>query len=273
MNRSKYITTFIKILIALVFLYPVVLILLNSFKPYSEIINNFLSLPSSLSFQRYFETWSKLNFTTLFSNTALYTVSTVVIVISTSSIAGYMLARTKTSYSKILYLLFIIPLMLPFHSFMITMTRQAALLGFTGNRYGYIIILSGLFVPLATFLISRFMINIPIQMEECAKIDGASTLQIFIKIIFPLLNPVIITVVVIDSIAVWNEFIIQLLIIGGKKSFYNIPNGLYAEFTSQTSDWEHALPGIVISLIPIIVFYIFMQRQIVSGITSGAVKT
>ncbi len=273
MNKIKIARNILIVLLGCIFLYPILLILLNSFKPYPSIISDFLGLPESISFDIYIKSWSKMNFGRLFYNTTLYTVFVVTIVIITSSMAGYMLARTKTVFSKVLSLIFIIPLMLPVQSFMITMTGFAKTTGLIGSRSGYIIILSGLFIPLATFLISRFVITVPAQIEECARIDGASTFLVFFKIIFPLLNPVIITVIIIDAISVWNGFIIQLLILGGKKELYNIQNALYAEFSNQSTDWEHALPGLIISLVPVILFFVFMQGRIVDGIAKGALKS
>jgi raffinose/stachyose/melibiose transport system permease protein len=134
------------------------------------------------------------------------------------------------------------------------------------------LILAGLHVPLATFMVSKYMVNVPIEMDECARIDGASTLRTFFGIILPLLSPIVITVMVIDVISIWNDFFVQLLMLGGKKKLEGIQPALYAAFSNKSTDWEHALPGVVLSLLPVVAFFLVMQKQIVEGIVSGALK-
>jgi raffinose/stachyose/melibiose transport system permease protein len=235
-------------------------------------MSDFLSLPKNISFDIYIETWVKFNFIQLFMNTIFYVLATVTITIVTASMAGYKLSRTKTRYSAAIFMVFILPIMVPIQSYMITVTQLAKKLNLTGNRFGIVVICTGLCLPLAVFLYHGFIKSIPIQLDESASVDGASSFRTFFSIIFPLLTPMTVTIAVIDSIAVWNDFIVQLLFTGGKKQLFNIQNALFAQFSSTTSDWEHALPGIVISLIPIVVFFIFMQKNIISGITAGAIK-
>lgn len=258
--------------IGFVFLYPVLLIVFNSFKPYSAIMGNFFSLPRSIHFDKYVDTWNKLNFGKLFLNSGMYTVTVVAITILAASMAGYMLARRKTRLSAALFLLFMLPLMMPFQSIIISMTKLSKLLGLINNAPGYVLVLAGLHIPLATFMINKYMVNIPLEMDECARIDGASTLKTFFLIILPLLSPIVITVMVIDVISVWNDFFVQLLMLGGKKMLEGVQPALYAAFSNQTTDWEHSLPGLALSLVPVVVFFLFMQKQIVEGIVSGALK-
>ena len=127
-------------------------------------------------------------------------------------------------------------------------------------------------MPLAVYMIHGFIKSIPIELEECARIDGAGKLRTYFSIVLPLLKPILTTVVVLDTLAVWNDVITNQLIIGGKASAINIQNALYMQFSAQTSDWEHALPGIVMSMIPSLIFFVSMQKHIVGGVTSGAVK-
>lgn len=262
----------LKLIAGIIFLYPVLLILFNSFKPYDEMMGAFLALPKQIAFDKYFFTWEKMRFADLFINSLLYSVTITVITVIASSMAGYKLARTKTKLAAVLSVLLILPLMVPFQSFMMTMTRQAVRMGLSGTQMGYILIMSGLFIPFATFLVRNFMVSVPLELEECATIDGAGPFRTYWQIVLPLLNPVIITIVVIDVINIWNDFFIQLLLLGGKKDFYNIQYALYAEFSIQSSNWEMALPGIVIALVPVVVFFLVLQQRIVEGIASGAVK-
>ncbi|WZL80942.1 carbohydrate ABC transporter permease [Vallitaleaceae bacterium 9-2] len=259
-------------LIAIAWLYPIILIAINSFKPYNEIINAFLSLPSSISFAMYIETWVDFNFLVLFRNTIIYTVVTVIFIGIFAPMAAYKLSRVKTKLSYLIFFIIILPMMVPFQTYMITLTKFMGNLDLLGTRVGYIFANIGLCMPLAVFMIHGFVKNIPIELEESAYIDGASKLRSYIQITLPLLKPILITVLVIDTLAVWNDVIVNILILGGKPATLNIQNALYSKFSAMQSDWEHALPGLMISTIPNIIFFIFMQKYIVGGITAGAIK-
>ena len=235
-------------------------------------MQHFLALPKTISFDKYIDTWRLFDFPKLIGNTLLYTVVTVGGIILLAPMAAYKLARTNTKYSKFIFILIILPMMVPFQAYMITLTRFISTLNLTGTRVGYILVNIGLCMPLATFIIHGFVKSIPIELEECARIDGASKFRTYWSIVLPLLKPILITVIVLDALAVWNDVITNQLIVGGKPAAINIQSALYAQFSSQSSDWEHALPGIIISTLPSLIFFIFMQKHVVEGVTAGAVK-
>lgn len=262
----------VALIVSLVWLYPIVLICINSFKNYNDMMQNFLSFPTHLSFDMYADTWVKFKFPLLMKNTALYTVITVLCVVVIAPMAAYKLARTKTKYSKLCFLLIIMPMMVPFQTYMITLTKLVSSLQINATKFGYIAVSIGLCMPLAVFMTHGFVKNIPIELEECASIDGASRLRTYFGIVFPLLVPIVTTVAVIDTLAVWNDVLVNMLLVGGKTQHLNLQNALYVNFSTTKSDWEHALPGIIISMVPNLLFFVFMQKYIVEGITAGAVK-
>lgn len=253
-------------------LLPLVLIFINSFKPYNDMLQHFLALPQNWSFAMYIETWTKFKFPLLIKNTLFYTVVSVCGIMFMAPMAAYKLARTKSKISKICFMLIIMPMMVPFQSYMITLTRVVAGIHLTGSKLGYIVVIIGLCMPLAVYMIHGFVKNVPIELEECACIDGASPTRTYFSIVLPLLKPILTTVLVIDTLAIWNDIITNQLIVGGNTKAMNIQNALYMQFSAQTADWEHALPGIVMSMIPSLIFFVFMQKHIVGGITAGAVK-
>lgn len=273
-NKNEKMGVFgVIILIASIFwLMPLLLIFINSFKPYNDMLQEFLALPKSWSLDMYIETWNKFNFPMLIKNTLFYTVVSVVGVALLAPMAAYKLARTKSKLSGICFILIILPMMVPFQSYMITLTRLVANMKLTGTKAGYILVTIGLLMPLAVYMIHGFVKNVPIELEECAYIDGASSVRTYFSIVLPLLKPILTTVIVLDTLATWNDIITNQLIVGGKAQAMNIQNALYMQFSAQTSDWEHALPGIVMSMIPSLIFFIVMQKHIVGGITAGAVK-
>lgn len=264
--------TVIIFLCSIFWLMPLILIFINSFKPYNDMLQDFLALPKSWSLDMYIETWTKFKFPLLISNTLLYTIATVVMITLLAPMAAYKLARTKDRLSKVCFVLIIMPMMVPFQSYMITLTRLVANVNLTGKRMGQILVSIGLCMPLAVYMIHGFVKNVPIELEECACIDGAGKVRTYFSIVLPLLKPILTTVIVLDTLATWNDIITNQLIVGGNASAMNIQNALYMQFSAQTADWEHALPGIVMSMIPSLIFFIVMQKHIVGGITAGAVK-
>ena len=274
--RQKRLFSRLFVLLALVasivWLYPIALIIINSFKGYNDMMQNFLSFPVHFQFDMYAETWVNFKFPLLMKNTAIYTVVTVLAVVIIAPMAAYKLARTKTKYSKLCFLLIILPMMVPFQTYMITLTKLVSVLQINATKFGYIAVSIGLCLPLAVFMTHGFVKNVPIELEECASIDGASRLRTYFCIVFPLLVPIVTTVAVIDTLAVWNDVLVNMLLVGGKTQHLNLQNALYVNFSTTKSDWEHALPGIVISMVPNLIFFVFMQKYIVEGITAGAVK-
>lgn len=251
---------------------PLLLIFINSFKSHTDLILNFLALPKSWSLDKYIETWMMFEFPKLVGNTLLYTVASTILVALFAPMAAYKLARTKSKLSYLCFGLVILPMMVPFQSYMISLTRLTANVGLSGKRIGYILVTAGLLMPLAVYMIHGFVKNVPIELEECARIDGASDMRIYFNIVLPLLKPILTTVVVLDSLSTWNDIITNQLIVGGKQDAMNISSALYMRFSASTSDWEHALPGIIMSIIPALIFFIFMQKYIMGGVTEGAVK-
>lgn len=272
--KGKKISIFAAIVFisSIFWLLPLLLIINNSFKPYNDMMQHFLALPQSLSLDMYIETWIKFDFPKLIGNTLLYTVVSVVGVAVFAPMAAYKLARTKSKLSGFCFMVIIMPMMVPFQSYMITLTRLVANFKLTGTKVGYITVSIGLLMPLAVYMIHGFIKNVPLELEESAEVDGAGKIRTYFIIVLPLLKPILTTVVVLDALATWNDIITNQLIVGGNASAMNLQNALYMQFSAQTSDWEHALPGIVMSMIPSLIFFIAMQKHIVGGITAGSVK-
>ena len=261
------------VVLGLLWIYPFFLVIFNAFKPYSEIMSNFLKLPKKWDFSRFVSVWQRLRLGKLFINTFLYTLFSVLATLLLASMAAYKLSRTKNRFSNVLFILMLLPMLTPFQSYMITFTIFAKNLHLVGTRAGYIFACTGLSIPLAVFMCHGFVKNIPKELDEYAHLDGASSFKTFFYIIMPLLTPILITVAVINALSVWNDIIVNMLVIGGNAETQNIQNALYVRFSAQQADWETALPGLVMSMIPNIVFFLFMQKYILAGMTTGAIKS
>ena len=270
-NRIR-ISTIVVLLLSFFWLMPLILIFFNSFKSYNDMMQHFLAFPKSFGLDMYIETWVKFDFPKLIGNTVIYSVSTVLLIVLMAPMAAYKLARVKGKFSVICFLLIILPMMIPFQSYMISLTKFVSNVGLIGTRQGQIVVSTGLCMPLAVYMIHGFIKNVPIDLEESAHIDGAGSVRTYFAIILPLLKPILATVVILDALATWNDIIVNLFIAGSNTDAINIQNALYMKFSTTNSDWEHALPGIVMSIIPSLIFFIFMQKNIVAGVTAGAVK-
>ncbi len=264
--------TLILFIIALIYLYPLILVIINSFKSFAEIMANVVALPSKITWDNYVEAFEILRYPNLFLNTLTATVIGTAGVVLLSSMAGYKLSRTKTRVSWLVFLLCIAPMMIPFHSFMIALVKIAKILHLTGSTFGLGVIYWGLGVPLSLFMFHGFVKTIPKEMDECAVIDGCPPFMAFFRIIFPLLKPVTVSVVVINAMWMWNDFLLPLLVLSGEKKAMTLQLAAYNFFGQYKIEWNYAMAAVLLTIIPAIVLYLVLQKQIIKGMVTGAVK-
>jgi raffinose/stachyose/melibiose transport system permease protein len=254
----------------LVYLFPVYLIVLNSFKSFREIFDSFLAFPKSLYLDNYVNAWSATNFTSAIINNLVITFATIVGVIVCTSMAGYKLSREKSKLSGFFYVLFTFPFLIPFYTYMIPLIQVSKTLHITNNPWGLsLVYISG--GSFALFLFHAFMKSIPKELDESAYIDGCSPFGLFFRIIFPLLKPAVSSVAILYALWTWNDFLLPFLVLTDKESA-TITINVYKLFGKFGSDWDIITASLILSSLPIVILYIALQRYIVSGIAAGAVK-
>lgn len=230
-----------------------------------------LSLPSSLNFSNFAATWEQMRFPLVFTNTLLITAGTVVLLILIGSLAAYPLARkTEKSYYMI-YMYFIAGIMLPFQLAMVPLYRFINLLHMVNTYHGAILIYTAINLPLTVFLYTGFLRTSPKELEEAAKIDGCSLFRAFWLAVFPIIKPVTATIVVLCSLNVWNDFTVPLLFLQ-KQEFRTITIELYMFVGEHVTNWSLLFPGMVLSVMPLLLVYIFLQKFIIKGLAAGSVK-
>lgn len=259
------------LIFALFFLMPIYFAIINSFKPLREIVTSYTKMPASFYFANYIKAWLKTDYPKVFLNSLVITVISLLGIILISSMAGYKLVRTPGKLSWFLFILIVSSMIIPFHSIMIPLIIVIKRLHLSNSIPGIIIVYWGLGCNFAIFLYHGFVKTIPLELEESAVIDGCSPFQTFFKIVFPLLTPVTSTIAVLDALWIWNDFLLPLLLLQ-KRSVKTIPLSQFVFFGQYYSEWGLALAGLVLAVIPVVVFYIFMQKYIVKGITAGALK-
>lgn len=270
---SSFLTTGILTLVAIVYLYPLFLVVINSFKSFAEITSNVLALPTSFSLDNFFKAFAIMQYPRYFLNTLIATATGVSGVVLVSSLAGFKLSRTKTRYSWVLFLVLIAPMMIPFHSFMIALVKVAKELHLIRSPWGLGVLYWGLGASLALFMYHGAVKGIPHELDDCAEIDGASPFRAFFQIIFPLLQPVTVSVIVINTMWMWNDFLLPLLVLSGSKKSLTLQLAAYNFFGLYKVEWNYAMAGVLLTILPAVIFYLFLQRYIIKGMVAGSVKT
>ncbi|TFE24642.1 carbohydrate ABC transporter permease [Cohnella luojiensis] len=274
-NRSKagrIVLEIVMVLLSLLFLYPLFLAINNSLKSFGEVMSDVVALPKQLAFDNYSYVWSFIDYPRLFLNNAIITVVGLAGIILVSSIAAYKLSRTKSRVSGLIYILCIMPMLIPFQSIMLTVLQLSKDIHLTNSTWGLGVLYWGFGAPLAVFIYHGFVKGIPKEIDESATIDGASGFGLFFRVIFPLLKSVTATIIIIDVMWIWNDFLLPLLMVNGSPSTKTLTLAAYTFVGQYTSDWQYAMTAMVMAVLPSIIVFVFLQKFIVKGVVAGAVK-
>jgi len=269
---TSRITTVILVIMGVVSFFPIYMAIINSFKSQGEIFTSALSLPSTLNFDNYINASQRIDLLGSALNTLIVTTIGLIGIVICGSLAGYKLARTASKLSNIIFTLFMASMLVPFHAIMITLTRITNTLSIQNSLIGLGFIYIGLGVNMAIFLYHGFVKTIPLELEEAAKIDGCSDIQIFIKIIFPLLKPITATVLILNILWLWNDFLLPMIMLTDVQNHTMMLsiNALFGEFNTE---WPLVLAALILTSIPVVLFYIIFQKHILKGIAEGALKS
>lgn len=263
---------FLVLIIASIFtLFPIYMALLNSFKPDGEMLTNIMSIPTRLDFRNYVDAYHKIDYMNSFGNTIVVTIIGVAGIILFASMAGYKMSRTPGKLSSFLFGLFVLSSLIPFHSIIISLVKIAKELKVQGTSYGLGLIYIGLGVALAIFLYHGFVKSIPRDLDEAALMDGCGEFRLFFSIILPLLLPITATVAILNALWMWNDFLLPLLMLTDSK-YYTLLISTNMLFGEYNNDWSAILSSLVLTMLPIIVLYLLLQKYILSGIAEGAIK-
>ncbi|WP_028609118.1 carbohydrate ABC transporter permease [Paenibacillus harenae] len=259
------------ILLALLFLVPFYFVLVNSVKSFADLLMNSAGLPKEFVWTNYPKVWNVINYPKAFLNSLIVTVFANLGIAVFSSMAAYRLVRHPNKINNLIFGLFVAAMVIPFQSIMIPLVKVANVAGLLNSLPGLIICYFGFGISLAAFLFHGFVKAIPLEIEEAAIVDGASPYGVFWRIVFPLLKPMTVTIILLNSLWIWNDFLLPSLVIPDA-SLRTIPLATSAFFAQYTKQWDLALAGLVLGVTPIVIFFLFMQRHIIEGITAGSVK-
>jgi len=258
-------------LLAVVVLAPFYFVLTNSVKSYSEIILDAAALPGELRLSNYQAGIERVNFWQIFSNSLLVTVLGIGGMVVLGSMAAWKLARVKSRISAFMYATYILAMIIPFQSIMIPLVVVASNFEML-NPVGLGVIYWGFGMPLTIFLYRGYFNYVPRELDESGMLDGCNDLVLFWYILFPQLKTMTTTVVILQSLWVWNDFLLPLLILQHDRDYYTIPLGINSFFGVYKAQWDMALPILVLGMIPLIAAFLIAQKHIVRSIAASGLK-
>ena len=266
----------ILILLFLFFIMPFILVLINVFKDKADIVTDPLALVGKHGFtlKNFPEAMEKMDFFNVFKNSLIITISSTILTILISAMTSFVIVRNgKWKVCTLVFALMVASMVIPFQVLMVPLVSvYGGIFGLLNHRLTLILMHVGFSVSMATFMFhGAIPSNIPLELEEAALIDGCTRWQTFWKIVFPLLKPTIATVAIIDAMAFWNDYLLPSLVLTDK-AIYTIPIATQQFYGTYSTDIGLVMAALMLAMLPILILYLFLQKYIVAGVTSGAVK-
>jgi len=275
-NRTfkTYIRFMILIALTAVFIFPILLVLMNSFKSRLYVSTVPFALPQGdmyVGLENYINGISSSGFLLAFMRSLWITVAGVLLIVVATSMCAWYIARVKSKFCRILYFMFTFSMIVPFQMVMYTLTFVVNRLNFD-NVFGILFVYLGFGAGLTVFMFTGFIKSIPLEVEEAATIDGCNPLQTYFQIVFPMLKPTAITVAILQAMWIWNDYLLPYLILGSDHKTVPVAIQLAMQGAYGSTDYGGFMAMLVLNIIPIIIFYICSQKYIIKGVIAGAVK-
>lgn len=264
------------VLVFLVYMFPFVMVVINSLKQKRDIIKSpfsWLYTIKGLSFDNFQKAFTQMDFLNAFKNSLIVTVTATILVTLFAAMLAYYIVRHNNAVSKIVFVLMVASMIIPFQAIMIPLVSiYGGTLNVLNHRITLIFMHTGFSMAMSVFMFHGFIRgSIPIALEEAAYIDGCTRGQTFFKIVFPLLKPIISTLVILNSLAFWNDFLLPSLVLTDKK-LLTLPLSTYSFYGTYSADYGTIMAGLLLCVIPILILYVALQKQIINGVVTGAVK-
>ncbi|MCI2097099.1 MAG: carbohydrate ABC transporter permease [Sphaerochaeta sp.] len=276
-RAGRIIASVLILALGLCFLFPLYIMVVNSLKNRAQLYADPVALPTQPIWSNYSQAMEKMSFLRAFANSLFITAISVVLILFFSSMCAWMITRTGDRKSKNIYFLFVATMLIPFQTLMMPLvqmmkwSRQILGIPVLNTYQGIIFLYIGFGMSMAVFLFSGFVKSIPISLEEAATLDGCSVWGVFWRVVFPMLTPTTMTVIILDIIWIWNDYLLPSLVLNNK-ALRTIPLSTSSFFGVFTIQWNQAMAGLTLAIIPVVIFYFCAQKYIIKGVTAGAVK-
>jgi len=273
-NAATAIRTFILVVLTIIFIFPILLVFMNSFKSRLYVSTVPFAWPVGdmfVGFENYINGITSSGFLLAFVRSVWVSIMGVGIIILCTSMTAWFIVRVKDKFTKVLYYIFVFSMIVPFQMVMYTLTFVVTSLYFD-NVFGIVLVYLGFGAGLSVFMFCGFIKSIPLEVEEAATIDGCNPLQTYFLIVFPMLKPTAITVAILQAMWIWNDYLLPYLILGSDHKTVPVAIQLAMQGAYGSTDYGGFMAMLVVSIIPIIAFYISSQKYIIKGVIAGAVK-
>mgnify|MGYP001860223267 FL=1 len=264
------------IILFIAYMFPFIMVVINSLKQKRDIIKSpfsWLFTIKGLSFDNFEKAFTQMDFLNAFKNSLIVTVSATVLVTILAAMLAYYIVRNNNIISKITFALMVASMIIPFQAIMIPLVSiYGGPLNILNHRVPLIFMHTGFAMAMSVFMFHGFIRgNVPIALEEAAYIDGCTHSQTFFKIVLPLLKPIISTMVILNSLAFWNDYLLPSLVLTDKK-LLTLPLSTYSFYGTYSADYGTIMAGLLLCVLPILILYVILQKQIIGGVVAGAVK-
>ena len=279
---GRFIAEVVVIVTLLIFLIPFFMVVVNSAKISKDILLDTLGMPADWN-----QLWTNIglifgnhtvHYATAFLDSVLITILSLAVIVLFSAMCAWALVRTHSTWSTIVFFLFVTAMVIPFQVLMFPLVRWMHIFGdfihipMLQSVQGVVFAYMGFGAPLSIFIFHGFIKNIPYELEESAKIDGASEVRVFFTIVFPLLQTILITVLILNGIWIWNDYLLPLLMLGSNGAVQTLPIAVTAFAGAYLKQWDLILTSTLLAMVPVIILYLFAQRYIIKGMIDGAIK-
>lgn len=260
------------IIVSVIILIPIYYLIITTFKSGTEAALHPMSLPENFDFSGYVTAFVNMQYPRAFFNTFFITAISVIGTILTSAMAGYVLNRkAKHKLTIIIFLMFLSGIMFPYQMSILGLYKLIRGMNLMNSLWSVILIDISINLPFDIFLMKSYVSTIPVELEEASFIDGAGVFKTFVTIVFPLMKPTIATVAILNTLTIWNDFMGPLYFLQSREKDV-ILQEVYRNIGQFSTDWNKLFPMMVLGILPLLVFYLFMQKYIIGGVMSGSVK-
>ncbi|CQR48449.1 L-arabinose transport system permease protein AraQ [Paraliobacillus sp. PM-2] len=259
-------------MICIIMFVPIYYLVVTTFKSPEEAAVSPLGLPKALDFSNYAKALEAMDYLQALKNNLIITVVAVILLVFFATMAAYVIARSQKKIFKVMYSIFLVGLIIPFQIAIVPLYQIISGLNLMDTHLGVILVnVFCINLPLSIFLLRGFISTVPIELEEAAFMDGCGTFKTFWVIIFPLLKPIVSTVIILNTLAIWNDFLTPLLFLQSPEKAVLLQQ-VYRNVGPFSTDWTSFFPMLVMSTLPLVIFYIFMQKRVIEGVVAGSVK-
>ncbi|MFT4004201.1 MAG: carbohydrate ABC transporter permease [Lacrimispora sp.] len=261
----------VTIILAFIFLWPVFFALISALKSNGEILKNPMKLPSSVYLKNFRDLFAQSDFLTAIRHSIILTVVSELLIVALVPMAAYAIERRASKWTGLIYTYFLAGMMIPFHLYMFPLFKEMKIFGIFGTLAGPIVCYISGSVAFGSLLYCSFLKGVPLEIEEAAQIDGCSPFQTFWKVTFPLLGPCTASMVVLNGLGIWNDFLMPYLVLPSGKA-KTITVEVFSFVGQYTARWDIVFAGTICSIVPALIIFVLLQKYFVKGITAGAAK-